>query len=86
MTKKQWQKAYNIVHDIEEQYGKREGTQPEVAVSINEKYHTNLTENDIANITKQLGYVHTIDRKEEKTVIIFVTETFREHIQEPIEN
>ena len=81
MTEGQWERAYDIVNEIEKQYGKREGAQPDVANCINEKYNAMLTTEDIADITKQLGYYHTVMRKKEKPVVIFLNESFKKHIE-----
>lgn len=81
MNENQWKKAHDIVNDIEKQYGNRGGNQADVAECINQTYSTRLTINDIAEVTKQLGYRHTVMRKEEEVVAIFLDETFRKHIE-----
>mgnify|MGYP006989002753 CR=1 FL=1 len=81
MNENQWKKAHDIVNDIEKQYGNRGGNQAEVAEYINQTYSTKLTTNDIAGVTKQLGYCNTVMRQEEKVVAIFLDENFRKHIE-----
>ena len=81
MNENQWKKAHDIVNGIEEQYGNRGGNQADVAEYINQTYSTRLTTNDIAEVTRQLGYRHTVMRTEKKVVAIFLDETFRKHIE-----
>lgn len=76
-----WEKAAIIVNDIKQLYGNRDGTQPEIAKIINEKYATHLTTEDIAKVTRQLYYWHTIRRADITTAVVFLDETFRKHIE-----
>lgn len=76
-----YEKAMNIVNDIHEIYGHREDTQEGVARRVNEKYGTCLTVADIASVTQQFNYWHTVKRSDEKIVIIILSDSFRNHIE-----
>jgi len=75
-----YEKVGHIIDDIQEIYGSRDGSQTDVARLVNEKHGTSLTTEDVASVTQQLNYWHTLKRSNEKTVIIFLSETFREHV------
>ena len=66
---------------IQEIYGSRAGSQADVARLVNEKNGTSLTTEDVASVTQQLNYWHTVKRSAEETVIIFLNETFCKHIK-----
>jgi len=76
-----YEKVGNIVNYIQEIYSNRGGSQADVAMLVNEKNGTSLTTEDVASVTQQLNYWHTVKRSDEKTVIIFLNETFRKHIE-----
>ena len=76
-----YEKARNIIDDIHNIYGNREGTQETVAKSINDKYGTCLTVADVASVTQQFKYWHTVKRSDEKIVIIILSDSFRNHIE-----
>lgn len=80
MTENSYEIISDIVNDIKNLYENREGSQSDVAKQINKKYNTHLTTENISDVTQQLGYIHTVKRLKEKTVIIFLDESFREHI------
>ena len=63
------EKAKEVVNEIVEQYNARRGTQPEIAANVNEKFNTNLTQNDVAEITRQEGNYHTIKRKQKNSCL-----------------
>lgn len=80
MNDLQTEKAFKILDDIEELYSTRQGTQADITSRINEKYDTKLRVDDIAGITKQLGYYHTVKRDDLKRVVIFVDKDFKERL------
>ena len=76
-----YEKAGNIVDYIQKVYSSRDGNQADVAKLVNEEFGTSLTTEDVASVTQQFHYWHTVKRSDEKTVIIFLNETFGKHIE-----
>ena len=79
MEKEKWEKAYKAVNMIIECSETRPKTQIELTEYINKELGTHLVEKDISNVTKQLGYCHTIKRNKDMAMV-FLDNTFKKHI------
>jgi len=71
----------DIVREILEEYGSRNGSQAGVAEKINQKYGTELTADDIGGITRQAGYYHTVQRDGRIPVVIRVSDSTGKHLE-----
>ena len=70
----------NIVREILDEYGSRNGSQADIAEKINQKYGTELTADDVGGITRQSGYYHTVKRDGRTPVVIRVSDTTGKHL------
>jgi hypothetical protein len=73
------EKASQIIRYIASHYRDRSCTQVELAHDVNCACHAHLDAEDIALITQQLGYRHTIQRSTLVPVMVHVTERWKRH-------
>lgn len=75
-----YQKMQGALKIIKDKYPNRSATQQEIADEINKKEHTHVTTRNVAEITRQAGYHHTVKRDDKVHPVIIISKNFMKNL------